>query len=78
MPRTTLNLELAVLKELKRLSKISGKPLGQLTSELVAQALASRTEVLDREPFQWVVRDLGTPQIPLDDKERIYDLLDSE
>ena len=39
MARTTVDIDAAVLRDLKRLQKRQGKPLGQLISELVAAAL---------------------------------------
>jgi len=41
MPRTTIDIDASVLRELKRLQKRAHKSLGQLISELVATALAS-------------------------------------
>lgn len=43
VPRTTLNIDQPVLKELQRLQKQSGKSLGALVSELLVEALEVRS-----------------------------------
>lgn len=78
MPRTTINIDATVLSEVKRLSQSSGKPLGQLISELVAQALAGRTSAAPTSEFEWVSQAMGSPLIKLEDKQSLYELLDSE
>jgi hypothetical protein len=54
MPRTTLDIDTAVLRELKKRQRREGKTLGQLVSELLAGAL-DRDRELDHEPepFIW-------------------------
>lgn len=69
MTRTTIDIDAAVLRELKRRQKRAGKTLGQLVSELLAGAL-------DREgepgpvPFRWTSRVMGT-RVDLEDKEAV-------
>jgi hypothetical protein len=77
MSRTTVDIDAAVLRDLKRLQKRDGKPLGQLISELVAAALA-REETTEPEPlpFTWTTRPMGV-RIDLEDKEAIQAALDS-
>jgi hypothetical protein len=41
--RTTIDIDDPILKELKRLQRREGKPLGRLASDLLAQARARRT-----------------------------------
>lgn len=76
MPRTTVDIDASVLRDLKRLQKRQGKPLGQLISELVAAALAREAgaegEVL---LFTWTARRMGA-RIDLDDKEAMRAALD--
>jgi hypothetical protein len=79
MPRTTLNLDAPILRDLKRLQKREGKPLGRLVSELVAQALSQR---LDDGPtaaaaFHWISRPLGA-RVDLGDKEAVGAILDRD
>jgi hypothetical protein len=77
MPRTTVDIDAAVLRDLKRLQKHQGKPLGQLISELVAAAL-TREETAEEEapPFRWTARAMGA-RIDLEDKEAVRAALDS-
>ena len=75
MPRTTLDIDATVLRDLKRLQKRSGKALGRLVSELVAAALA-REETPGKLPeLRWVSRSLGA-RIDLEDKQAVRALLD--
>jgi hypothetical protein len=42
MSRTTLNIDAPILMELKEIQRVEHKPLGQLVSELVSEALVFR------------------------------------
>jgi hypothetical protein len=54
MPRTTLDIDSAVLRELKERQRREGKTLGQLVSELLAGALdRDREPDHEQEPFIW-------------------------
>jgi len=78
MPRTTLNLDAPILRDLKRLQKREGKPLGRLVSDLLAQALGhGRGEPPPGPAFQWHAQPLG-PRVDLGDKEAVRALLDRE
>jgi hypothetical protein len=72
MPRTTLNLDGAILAELKRLQRTEGKTLGDLVSELLAAAIASRkTSIGCTSPFHWNSRPMGA-RVDIDDKEALF------
>ncbi len=75
MPRTTLDLDPGVLRELRTLSKRRGKSMGQVASELFARAVAAEPGT-EPEPFAWVSRDLGTPRVDLEDKEAVRRAMD--
>jgi mRNA-degrading endonuclease RelE of RelBE toxin-antitoxin system len=77
MSRTTVDIDAAVLRDLKRLQKRQRKPLGQLISELVAAAL-TREETAEEgtSPFTWTARAMGA-RIDLEDKEAVQAALDS-
>jgi hypothetical protein len=78
MPRTTLNLDAPILRDLKRLQKHERKPLGRLVSDLLAQALRrARTEQEAQPAFRWHSQPLGS-RVDLGDKEAIRALLDGE
>ena len=76
MPRTTVDIEATVLRELKRLQRREGKPLGQLISELVASALAREERDETSEPLCWTSRPLGA-RVDLEDKEAVRAVLES-
>jgi hypothetical protein len=77
MPRTTVDLDSAVLRDLKRLQKREGKTLGRLISELVASALAraGRPDP-EQEPFRWTARPMRA-RVDLEDKEAVRAALES-
>lgn len=77
MPRTTLDLHPNVLRELKRRKRASGRPIGQIASELLAAALqeggANKTRV--RPSKQWRTASMGA-RVDIDDKEALHRALD--
>jgi hypothetical protein len=76
MPRTTLNIDAPILRELRRLQKHERKPLGRLVSDLLARALRhDRSDERARPPFRWNAQPLGS-RVDLGDKDAIRALLD--
>lgn len=76
MPRTTVNIDAAVLRDLKRLQKREGKPLGQLMSELLAHALRGRRpEQITEAAFAWTARPMRA-RVDLTDKDAVQAVLD--
>ena len=76
MPRTTINIEQPVLKELKQLQKQSGKPLGVLVSQLLSEALVVRSQLAHPETrFDWAATDMGVTAVDLLDKEALARLI---
>jgi hypothetical protein len=73
MPRTTLDLDDAVLHELKRRRDHEHKPLGVIASELLAQAF--RREPVDERPLAWTAAPLGA-RVDIDDKDAVWSVLD--
>jgi hypothetical protein len=71
--RTTIDLDADILRALKQRQREERKTLGQLVSELLAQALAvtSRPKV----DIRWATSDLR-PRVDLDDKEAVWAFLD--
>lgn len=76
VPRTTLDLDSSVLRELRRRSRRDGKSMGQVASELLAQSLAE--EEAPPRRFRWRSAKLGEPLVDLEDKEALHALLDEE
>lgn len=76
MPRTTLDLDASVLRDLRRLGAQEGKSMGRLASELLARSLADHAPEEGPASVTWVSRDLGAPRVHLEDKEALRDALD--
>jgi hypothetical protein len=76
MPRTTIDLDPAVLKELRRRGRSEGKSMGQVASEVLALVLAE-PPVAD-EPFHWASERLGVPRVDLEDREAVRAALERE
>jgi hypothetical protein len=75
MPRTTLDIDAPLLKELKNLQKEQGRSLGRIVSQLLAEALAQRKTAPPAPGLQWVSRPMHA-LVDLADKEAIYAVLD--
>ena len=70
MPRTTLDLDPAILRELKRRKRASGRSIGQIASELLAGALREPAERAAVVPMRWRSASMGA-RVDLDDKEAV-------
>lgn len=68
MARTTLDLDAAVLRELKRRKRTTGQSIGQLASELLAGAL--REPATARPTLSWRSARMGA-RVDLEDKEAV-------
>jgi hypothetical protein len=71
--RTTVDLDPSVLRALKERQRSEKKTLGQLMSELLAQAL-ERTPPASAD-FVWTTADLR-PRVDLEDKDAVWRVLD--
>ncbi|HEV8308547.1 MAG TPA: antitoxin [Methylomirabilota bacterium] len=72
MARTTVDIDAPILKDLKRLQKQEGKPLGRLISDLLAEALARHRAARSQPaPFRWVSRPMRA-RIDVSDKDALY------
>lgn len=70
MGRTTIDLDPAVLRELRQRAEREGKSMGRVASELLARALASPRDV-PAPPFSWHASDLGASLVDLEDAEAV-------
>jgi hypothetical protein len=72
MPRTTLDLDASVLRELKRRKRGTGRSIGQIASELLAGVLRYSDEPPGPEPLgaRWRSARMGA-RIDLEDKEAL-------
>ncbi len=76
MPRTTLDLDATVTRELRRRAKGERKSMGEVASETLARAFAEPSA--EPPPFEWKTHDMGLPLIDLEDKDELYRILDGE
>jgi hypothetical protein len=74
--RTTIDIDDPILKDLKRLQRREGKPLGRLVSDLLAAALAQeeRRGAAEPPPFRWTARAMRA-RVDLSDKDALRDAL---
>jgi hypothetical protein len=77
MPRTTIDIDAPILRDLKRRQKREGKSLGRLVSDLLAQALHQSTAEGGPSSFRWIARSMRA-QVDLADKEAVYEALDRQ
>jgi plasmid stability protein len=75
MARTTIDLDPAILRELRRRGAREGKSMGQVASELLARAVAEPTD-RPAPDFSWAAADLGRPLVDLEDPEALRRALD--
>ncbi|MDQ2826696.1 MAG: antitoxin [Actinomycetota bacterium] len=75
MPRTTLDIDASVLRELKRRQQHEKKTLGELASELLAKALADEGPAHEPAPLTWTSKPLGL-KVDLEDKDALWAVLD--
>ena len=75
MPRTTVDLDASVLRELKRRARSEGKSLGRVASEILSGALHSDPEQPQPAPLVWSSRSMGA-LVDLEDKEALRRALD--
>jgi hypothetical protein len=75
MPRTTLDLDPAVLRELKRRKRETGRSIGQLASELLAGALRRPNNAPPDSGVTWRTARMSS-RVDLEDKEALRRALD--
>lgn len=73
MSRTTIDLDPAVLRDLKQRARQDQRSMGKIASELLARAL--RTEPPTRRPITWNSQSMGA-RVDIDDKDALYGALD--
>ena len=76
MTRTTIDLDAAVLRALKRRKRSTGQSLGQLASELLAGALHEPAAMAQRPALRWRSARMGA-RVDLDDKEAVRRAIDA-
>jgi post-segregation antitoxin (ccd killing protein) len=75
MPRTTVDLDAAVLRELKRRSRARGTTMSRLASELLAHALANEAGTGEPPALEWRTAPMRA-LVDVRDKEALHRALD--
>lgn len=75
MPRTTVDIDMPVLKEIKSLQKKEHRTLGQIVSQLLSESLARRKAPRKAPSFKWTSRSMRAV-VDLTDKDALYAILD--
>jgi hypothetical protein len=73
MPRTTIDLDATVLRDLKERGRREGKSLGQVASELLATSLEQQAP--EPRTFAWTSKRMNA-RVDLEDREAVYQVLD--
>ncbi len=73
MPRTTIDIDGSVLREIKKLARTTGRTLGEVASELLALALHREQQPLPK--FSWKSQRMHA-RIDLKDKDALHRALD--
>jgi hypothetical protein len=77
MTRTTLDLDPQVLRQLRERQKREHRTLGQLASELLAQAMADDRDDSTAPPLDWPEQAMGA-LVDISDKDALRRVLDED
>jgi hypothetical protein len=77
MPRTTVDIDAPILREIKALQKKQRRSLGQIISQLLAEALSGRKRGQETSQLKWVSRPMRA-LVDLSDKEALHAILDRD
>jgi hypothetical protein len=77
MPRTTLDIEAPILKEIKALQRQQGRSLGQVVSQLLAEALSRRRASGKAATLHWTSRSMRA-RVDIADKDALLAALDRD
>ncbi|MGC2786991.1 MAG: hypothetical protein WA397_24820 [Roseiarcus sp.] len=75
--RTTLDIDVPILREVKALHEREGRSMGAIVSELLAEALARRHSGPAAPSFRWTSRAMKS-RVDLADREAVYAALDAD
>jgi hypothetical protein len=70
MPRTTLEIDGTVLRDVRRIQKKQGKSLGRTVSDLLSHAIAAEKSGSAAPAFRWISRPMRA-RVDLLDKEAV-------
>ena len=78
MSRTTLSIDTPILDEIKQIQQAEGTSLGQVVTQLLAEALVHRNE-MSEEPtrLEWISRPMGS-LVDLSDRDAVFAVLKAD
>lgn len=74
--RTTLIIDDAVFRELKKLAAEQNQPLSRVTQEVLQRGLKDAKRPARRKAVRLPAFSLGRPRIDIADRDQLYDVLD--
>lgn len=77
MPRTTVDIDASVLRQVKRLARTQGKSITQVVSELLAAALEEHERPVPPRKLTWRAKAMRA-RVDLEDKDAVRAALDRE
>jgi hypothetical protein len=75
--RTTLDIDVRILREVKALHQSEGRSMGAIVSELLAEALARHRSTRAAPSFRWTSRAM-TSRVEFADKEAVHAALGAD
>lgn len=75
MSRTTLILDDACMKKLKRLARKQGRTLSDLVNEILAEGVQRREQSVKRPPINIPTFAMGASKIDLADRDALEDAM---
>lgn len=77
--RTTIDIDDPVLRDLKRLQKRDGRPLGRLVSDLLARAAAEELKQAERptDSFEWLSNAMEA-KVNLSDRDEVLEAMERQ
>ena len=77
MPRTTVDIDAPVLREIKALQRKERRSLGQVITQLLAEALVHRKGSAETPRLQWTSQPMQA-LVDVSDKEALYAALEKD
>lgn len=77
MARTTIDIDDPILKEIKAIQKKEGRSMGQIVSQLLAEALSEQKSTDKGSKLNWISRSMRALVDP-SDKDEVYRILDRD
>lgn len=77
MPRTTIDIDATILRDVKRIAGEEHKSIGRVVSELLARALTAHAAQEHTPSLDWSSQEM-TARVDLEDKDALHAALDDQ